>query len=676
MHTVTLELLRHGPPHNQLLSPLTPYLALCGNHAAVTLNLEFEHLDVLQRLSALSYEINEAQRQFQLRNSAIELGKLLSRVPGLLAELGAAADRGPGVQHLRLVLSASELALLPFELALAGSGFPGDGQHLALQSRLPLCVTREVRRVREPGLRWGHAEPRVLFACASPHGLPAVPLESHLLALRRAVSPWVGYFETGDVEERRRQVARRLHVLPRATLHDIEQHCATGEFTHVHILAHGVLAPGQLHSQFALALHDAANPDGAPDLVTGERLASALRPLQQPPRNALLRPHVVTLAACNSGQVASVLGAGGASVAHALHEAGIPLVVAGQFPLSFAGSVRLVEIMQGGLLWGVDPRELLTDLRRRLHSMGVENHDWASIVAYAALPDDFDEQVAELRVRAAKRAIDNAMDFADRVAKPSDDGSSAEDRTLMLKRAQQKIDPAFSRLADLLPMSSDLQRHNVMGLLASADKRHAEVKFWTTKLESLDAAERDAAHADSVQLLRSARARYWQCFRQRPGISWATVQYIALTLLLQKSAPPEPAQARDDGAPESTAEQLNELVSTAWTLSTHDLDAQDERSSWALGNLIELALLSRVRGSDLNQVRPRATPQKVRELVERLLGSRLTDPFQIYSTRRQLRRYVDWFPEVNKAFEPAGQLARTLLEQLRAEGMLPTQRRP
>ena len=29
MRTIRLELLRHGPPHNQLLSPLTDYLALC-----------------------------------------------------------------------------------------------------------------------------------------------------------------------------------------------------------------------------------------------------------------------------------------------------------------------------------------------------------------------------------------------------------------------------------------------------------------------------------------------------------------------------------------------------------------------------------------------------------------------------------------------------------------------
>ena len=42
MRTITLELVRHGPAHNQLLSPLTQYLALCENHPAVTLQLPLD----------------------------------------------------------------------------------------------------------------------------------------------------------------------------------------------------------------------------------------------------------------------------------------------------------------------------------------------------------------------------------------------------------------------------------------------------------------------------------------------------------------------------------------------------------------------------------------------------------------------------------------------------------
>ena len=83
MHTITLELLRHGPSHNQLLSPLTPYLALCENHAAVTVQLSFEHNQFLHRLRALSYRLGDEARAFQLKDTAAALGALLAIVPGL-----------------------------------------------------------------------------------------------------------------------------------------------------------------------------------------------------------------------------------------------------------------------------------------------------------------------------------------------------------------------------------------------------------------------------------------------------------------------------------------------------------------------------------------------------------------------------------------------------------------
>ena len=45
----------------------------------------------------------------------------------------------------------------------------------------------------------------------------------------------------------------------------------------------------------------------------------------------------------------------GASFAHALHQSGIPRVVASQFPLSVEGSVPLANALYKGLLWGEHP---------------------------------------------------------------------------------------------------------------------------------------------------------------------------------------------------------------------------------------------------------------------------------------------------------------------------------
>jgi hypothetical protein len=74
------------------------------------------------------------------------MGGILAGIPGLIAELAENALDGDKLTHMRLILSASELALLPFELATAPNGFPGSGQ--------AYCFNRNFRcalRVRYAG---------------------------------------------------------------------------------------------------------------------------------------------------------------------------------------------------------------------------------------------------------------------------------------------------------------------------------------------------------------------------------------------------------------------------------------------------------------------------------------------------------------------------------------------
>ena len=201
MRTITLELVRHGPPHNQLLSPLTQYLALCENHPAVTLQLPVEHNQMLYRLRALAYGMGPAPREFQLRDTAQLIGDLLARVPGLTADMnrrdgGAEGSAGQGADddiatHLRLVLSASELALLPFELGGSAGWLPGSRQPAAAA----VGQARDDHPRDSPRRRAAVVWPdktRVLFVTASPAGCQAPPAAAHLLALRRALEPWIG----------------------------------------------------------------------------------------------------------------------------------------------------------------------------------------------------------------------------------------------------------------------------------------------------------------------------------------------------------------------------------------------------------------------------------------------------------------------------------------------------
>src|SRR5436305_7534467 len=321
MRTITLELLRHGPAHNQLLSPLTPYMALCENHGAVTVHVPCEHNQFLFRLSALDYKSNEEARLFQLNDTARLMGELLAMIPGLTAESNKDDDADEPLTHLRLLLSASELALLPFELAFSPNGFPGAGQFLLLQPQTPICMTRETRRVADRAFQWPE-KPRVLFVAASPPGVGTIPLESHLLALRRLVSPWIKYYDEDDAENRRQRVEESFVLLPEASIEAIETACANNRFTHIHILAHGVERKEGYDSRFFLALHDARDP-GITYYISGERLATALRATHRPDSEGLAPPAVVTLASCNSASNGSGASAG-ASIPNPPPRRGIP----------------------------------------------------------------------------------------------------------------------------------------------------------------------------------------------------------------------------------------------------------------------------------------------------------------------------------------------------------------
>ena len=65
---INLEFLRHGRSHNQLLSPLTQYLGLCGNHGASVVQVPYEHQNFLSVLKSLRY--NDGRRGDDERQEA------------------------------------------------------------------------------------------------------------------------------------------------------------------------------------------------------------------------------------------------------------------------------------------------------------------------------------------------------------------------------------------------------------------------------------------------------------------------------------------------------------------------------------------------------------------------------------------------------------------------------
>lgn len=681
MRQITFGLLRHGPTNNQLLSPLTEYLALCENHAAVTMRVPFEHNQFLHRLRALAYQLGDDSRQFQVRDTARVLGEMLGQVPGLIAELNREPqDTWPtatGVRrepqrftHLRVSSSASELALLPFELALTPNGFPGAGQPLLLQSQEPICLTREVRRVAEQSLGWPQ-DPRVLFVAAAPADVGPIPMDAHLAVLRRILEPWVGYATTEA--ERQRRLDEHLVVLRDASCQDIERACADGLFSHIHILAHGVQYVDGYDIRFGVALHDPQNPTGNADKVSGERLATILRPAQAPAIGGLARPVAVTLASCDSANPGGVAGMG-ASLAHALHAAGIPMVVASQFPISVAGSILFVDVLYSGLLWGEDPRISINDLRRRLHSRFPMTHDWASLTAYVSLPPDFERQISNIQIGQTMRSIEVAMNYADRAtaefttresfrqAEGQLTALTPEQKAALLENAKTRVESGRQRLEQLLERTRT-EKGRVFGLLAATEKRCAEVYFSFSRIAGpLPQGEK----LTWPHLLQKARRHYWDAFLLNRDSSWGIVQYLSLSVLFERWKHP---QGHLTPEPRDEHHRPEALWTLAHVLSINDLRTKDERRvRWALGNLTELYLVALLFDKPPSGDTKQKLAQNARQRAEDLIDRAGPDSFETYSTRRQIIRYVDWYQEI-AAIDPMAAAVDEIL------GVLPASER-
>ena len=622
IETVRLEILRSGPAHNQLLSPLTPYIALCAGDGPVTLTIPLEHRQLLNRLERLRYMsrdgvITEPQRQAEIMELGPLLGRVLGEVPGLNAQL----VQGTGVSdnravHLQLVLWGSELALVPFELVTAPAGFPGSGLPLLTQGDVPVALTREVRRAQPLRVEWDR-EPRVLFAWAAPAGVAPVPVREHLAALRRAMEPWIPWRATA--EDRLSAVQAQLTLLPDANLEDIRRACASTSFTHVHILAHGARIKHAGEDRYGLVLCREGDRS-AEEIVEGEALAQALRATSTTGAQQS-RPTAVTLATCDSGNVGSTLIPGG-GIAHDLHAFGIPWVVASQFPLTMAGSVIVAETWYSRVLRGDDPRWVIQDLRRRLSANGSTYHDWASLIVYAVTPPDFATQIARFRSKQFHREANVLFDKAQQMM---DAG--------LTKYPRERLEAVFRQMRQVLTQWCDeapagntaaerRERAVRFGTSGAAEKRVAEL------LRRLELGTGESASA-ATDALRRARDLYAQGFSEDYTEHWVLTQLLSL----QTVVPGDPRQA---------------LGQDVWTMARVIAEQQAKSradrntEAWALATLAEIELLGVSYGAYTARDIPKVV-ERVKRYCESIVELMGENSFHVFSTRRQFKRYIDWW---------------------------------
>ena len=369
---------------------------------------------------------------------------------------------------------------------------------------------------------------------------------------------------------------------------------------------------------------------------------------------------MVTVASCDSGNVKSVVY-NGASFAHELHQSGIPLVLASQFPLSFAGSIRMVETFYEQGLWGEDPRILLHRIRGRLHALhSSSTHDWASLVAYAALPDDFDSQLVDVQYAQAKAAIDAAMAHIDQAIDELADAAKTDEQPLAgLQPLFARLDQATARM----PIGGEYATEG-KGLLASTEKRKSESLF-RASCNTQDQQLRGECLRRSLSCLSKALGYYEQAIcesmtesaatvRKKRSLHWAMGQYLSLRAVLGESL-------------------LNDHWGAARVSAQFDANVADpETRAWANGTLAELHLLLLAyagKGLPLSQQKARSMALEHTEQLLSLVGR---DAFPVYSTRRQFQRYVDWWGSEAFQAELAESGSQRSVDWLREGGLIPT----
>lgn len=600
-----VELLRFGDDEVSFDSE-RPYLIARGNRRARKFETgirDEEYRKCLRPLRYVEPPPPEAERQA----SIAQLTAIATRI----------LDLEPPENRLQidLVINAKELAALPFEAANGP-----DGKPLFVGREPALELTRRVRgdfREATPG--WP-AKPKVLFIASSP--VQDIPLDQHKQALRRALKPWIepleGFPELDPVAPDPTGV---LTICEQASLASVAEECsrANRPFTHVHILCHGrEVAEGE-DRQYGLEFSGASVGEAVG--VTAEQLLAALLA-----GSDQTLPTVVTVTACDSANVGSRTTSA-PSVAHALHTAGIPVVVASQFPLTKPGSTLVVESLYGSLFEGVDVREAINKARNALHQSEETKHDWLSLVAYVQLPEGYRDRLLDVRLASDLAALRTAQDWADHIFKhPKTAPTTYQD---VAERMQLRI----ISLSMWEEQSGRGGRKDLLvesrGLLGSAHKRLAELYF--RRADQL-LADRDAWLDLSHRALEDATYWYGRAFDDDMSAHWVAVQQLSL-----------------DAA-------VHGKIAAPWRWHAamhiaHGKSANPTDKIWRLGSRVELHLLAPYAGE------PRQVEDAKRALEEFQTLLPTGTPDYVESTARQLRRYISWWTSDNGFFPGVQDLA-------------------
>lgn len=611
MKAVTIEFLRFGGPAGAFNKGDRYLVASQSDHPVRDLSMPLGQAQCGELMQPLR-DVNASYQK--ARASLDELGTLVATILDPPA---------PGNQFLQLdvVTSAAELWTLPFEAVTRG-----DGPPLLVDPERRLVLTRRVRHPFADRVVPWPIRPNVLFITASPSGFGDLSGEvpRHVEALLMAVRPWTKPREAEDRCEIAPDSQAVLQVVRNATRSAVKEACrkasqAGRPFTHVHVLAHGVLVvdPANLTGyRFDLALQPEAGRPGKYDPVDAKGLADALG--ENGPS-----PVAVTLCVCNSADATNTIQPG--SLAGELHQQRIPVVIASQLPFTYDGAALFTRVFYNKFVSGVDVREALHEARLELYKARATTlHDWMGLVAYVQLPEGYADHLSGIRLEMAMEALKTAQRWSDGFVDDADLSDWAE---RLLRDGIGRL-KGFLKGKEKSSFPKGVYVEN-LGLLGSANKRLAELLR-----------HRDAG--SSRKALQSSWKWYRHAQRHDLASHWTGTQFLALEAILLGRIP-----------------HLNHWDAFRGLAAA---ESEKKKEVWAWGSLVELYLLAPLAG------KPKMLDEACEALTRMSRRAGSDDRFPVESTARQLRRYVDWWTKKNGFFpgraKDLAEDARSLLQFL------------
>jgi hypothetical protein len=273
-------------------------------------------------------------------------------------------------------------------------------------------------------------------------------------------------------------------------------------------------------------------------------------------------------------------------------------------------------------------------LRSTLRVQCPDTHDWASLVMYAALPPDLEQQLLDVRYSQTKRAIDCALERIDKSIDGKGDArqSFETERKILLSR----VDEA----ARYMPTEEGYETEG-RGILASTEERKAEMLFRAASKQSTDEEKQDKMK-ESLEFLQNSLRLYDLAYkenmkeadgiiRKRRSLHWVMTQYLSLRAVLG-----EPFRPDHWGAAVVSAD-----------VDMYSKGGRTDTFSFAHGSKAELYLM--LLAYDPDEVKEKvelssdAVREKAREHTRQLLSFAGNDAFPVYSTKRQFERYIKWW---------------------------------